>query len=98
MRTMMHPTFAKLIGQGDRSSLVNRGETLHVAGFNASLGAAMLVPTTRTGDFEGLDGSLGLDFLNQAFPITFDLVNMRLSVGAGNAPAVGAVTIPPTPD
>jgi hypothetical protein len=72
--------------------------TLRVAGFDAPLGAGMPVLSNRTaGDFDALDGNLGLDILGQQSPITFDLISMRLSVGApGSSPAEPLTTAPPT--
>lgn len=91
--TLVYPSFARLLGKVDRDELAKRGVTLRVAGFDASLGAGMPVLSSRaTGDFEGLDGNLGLDILGQAFPITFDFANMRLSVGAPGSSAPEPVT------
>ena len=90
--TLAYPSFAKSLGgilhssigqEIDRKAVANQGVKVRVAGFDALLGAANPVLTKRTGDFDGLDGNLGLDILGQGSTVEFDFSNGRLRVEAG---------------
>jgi hypothetical protein len=87
--TLVYPSFAKSLGgilhssigqEIDRKAIANQGVKVRVAGFDALLGTASPVLTTRTGDFDGLDGNLGLDILGQGSSVAFDFANGRLRV------------------
>jgi hypothetical protein len=103
--TLLFPSFAKSLGRIlenpigetlDREALLKRGVTLRVAGFDAPLGAGMPALSNRTtGDFDELDGNLGLDILGQQSTIAFDLLNMRVTVGVDTASPVEPVTAAP---
>ena len=91
--TLVYPSFARALGVKaetsgkplDRAALAAQGSTLRVAGFEARPASGNLVYTKQTTDFEGVDGNLGLDILEQGRSLTLDLEAMRLTVEAGPA-------------
>jgi len=103
--TILFPSFAKSLagilespvgGILDRDAIAKRGVTLRVAGFEAPLAAGMPVLSSRsTGDFDELDGNLGLDILGQQSPITFDFLSMRVTIGVDNPSGTEPLTSAP---
>jgi predicted aspartyl protease len=94
--TLVYPLFARALSgalgrpmgkQIDRSLLTARALKVRTAGFEAMLGNANLAMTQRRRDFEGLDGNLGLDILEQGSSVTLDFTAMRLRVEPGAEPA-----------
>ena len=91
--TLVYPSFARVLGMEpetsghglDRDRLSARAPRLTVAGFEVWPASGNLTFTRQTAGFDGFDGNLGLDLLEQGSGITLDLMAMRLTVSGALA-------------